>query len=261
MGGSLAGAVARASASAALMSAAISAGPRQGILPAAVFLAVVTTQLWLVAAAGTDIPFHDQWNIEGSWLYPGWNEGSVHAIDLIKPFNEHRFFWTHLLNLVLFKLDGQWDPLVQLTAGAGLRAGCAGVLTWLFGRGLGWRGSVAVGRRDFRVPAASCLAHRAVGDSVACVFRSWIFDFEHGFARCRGSFALADFERGGCGNFGVAGDGTGSARADHVARAGWRTAGRIPDVGSNDLDTNVASAGFAGGRIGIARKSSGTCSG
>ena len=90
--------------------------------PAAVFLAVLVAQLWLVARAGTDIPFHDQWNIEGQWLYPTWRDGSIRAAEFFQPFNEHRILWTHLLNLGLFTLNGQWDPLVQQSVGAILRA-------------------------------------------------------------------------------------------------------------------------------------------
>ncbi|MEO6568274.1 MAG: hypothetical protein ABIO94_05885 [Opitutaceae bacterium] len=102
--------------------------------PAAVFVFVVSFQLWLVAVAGTDIPFHDQWGIEGSWLFPKWNEGSLDAADLFTPFNEHRILWTHLLNLALFAANGQWDPLVELVAIAILRAGCAAGLVWIAGR-------------------------------------------------------------------------------------------------------------------------------
>ena len=114
------------------------------MLPAVVFGLVVVVQLVLVAVAGTDIPFHDQWDIEGRWLYPAWTEGSLQFMDLLRPCNEHRILWTHLLNLALFSANGQWDPLVQLVAIAGLRAACAAGLAWLVGSGLAWRGRVAV---------------------------------------------------------------------------------------------------------------------
>lgn len=107
-------------------------------LPLAVFAAVAGVQLWLVAGAGTDVPFQDQWDVEGRWLYPGFAAGgALHFSDLLRPHNEHRILWTHLLNLGLFKADGQWDPLVQLIAGAGLRAAAAAGLAWLLGCNLG----------------------------------------------------------------------------------------------------------------------------
>lgn len=120
------------------MSGAIEAGMKSGAAPGrarlvwsgAVFAVVLAAQLALVAAAGTDIPFHDQWNIEGAWLYPGWCDGTLRPGALLQPFNEHRILWTHLLNLGLFVGNGQWDPLVQLAAIAVLRAGCAGGFAW-----------------------------------------------------------------------------------------------------------------------------------
>jgi hypothetical protein len=95
-----------------------------------VFLFVATMQLWLVARAGTDVPFYDQWGVEGGWLYPAWREGSLHGADLFQPVNEHRIVWTHLLNLSLFGANGQWDPLVQLIAIVVLRATCAAMIVW-----------------------------------------------------------------------------------------------------------------------------------
>jgi len=94
-------------------------------LPVAVALAVAGLQLWLVARAGTDVPFYDQWGVEGRWLYPAWLDGSLRFVDLLRPHNEHHIFWTNLLNLGLFSVDGQWDPLVQLAAIVALRAACA----------------------------------------------------------------------------------------------------------------------------------------
>lgn len=111
----------------------------------AVFFFVAAMQLWLVARAGTDIPFQDQWGIEGGWLFPKWSEGTLRAGDLLLPLNEHRIFWTHLLNLSLFVANGQWDPLVELVALAVLRAGCAATIVLLLGqRQFGGRGQIVV---------------------------------------------------------------------------------------------------------------------
>ena len=92
------------------------------------FAVVVAAQLALVAAAGTDVPFHDQWDVEGRWLYPRWFAGEWQWTDLFRAHNEHRIAWTHATNLLLVALNGQWDPLVQLALGAVLRAAVAAVL-------------------------------------------------------------------------------------------------------------------------------------
>ena len=91
-------------------------------------LVVAGAQLWLVARAGTDIPFGDQWGVEGRWLYPAWGAGTLRFTDLLRAHNEHRILWTHLLNLGLYAINGQWDPLVSMVAVVGLRAACAGGL-------------------------------------------------------------------------------------------------------------------------------------
>jgi hypothetical protein len=91
-------------------------------------LSVLAAQWWLVARAGTDIPFRDQWDSEGCWLYPSWRDGTLRLGALFRAHNEHRIVWTHLLNLSLFVLNGQWDPLLQMAVGAVLHAFGAGFL-------------------------------------------------------------------------------------------------------------------------------------
>jgi len=108
-------------------------------LPAGVFGLVLAAQLWLVAAAGTDIPFQDQWDAEGHGLYPALRDGTARAGVLFQPHNEHRIFWTQLLNRGLFWLNGQWDPLVQMAVGALLHAAIAALLARELGRGIGPR--------------------------------------------------------------------------------------------------------------------------
>lgn len=107
-----------------------------GILILAVFTAVLAAQLWLVALAGTDIPFQDQWEVEGRGLYPALTDGSLRFTDLFRSHNEHRIAWTQALNSILFSVDGQWDPLVQLVVGAGLHAMLAAVLAATLTHGL-----------------------------------------------------------------------------------------------------------------------------
>ena len=95
-------------------------------LAAVVFVVVLAAQLALVAVAGTDIPWGDAWDVEGRGLYPAWRDGTWRAVDFFRTHNEHRIFWTKALDVGLFSVNGQWDPLVQLVVGAGLRALAAG---------------------------------------------------------------------------------------------------------------------------------------
>ena len=110
----------------------------------AVFAFVLVVQLTFVARMGTDIPLDDQWDVEGRWLFPTWLEGGLQWTDLLTPLNEHRIVWTHALNLALFAVNRQWDPLVQLVAIAAMRAGCAAVLAWALARGWQKRARIAV---------------------------------------------------------------------------------------------------------------------
>lgn len=120
-------------------------GSGAGSPASAVFIVVLGFQLWLVAVAGTDIPFHDQWNIEGEWLYPRFNVGGLSFADLLHPLNEHRITWTHAWNLLLFQLNGQWDPVVQLVANAIPRAATAAAFVWWLAPVLGrWRAAALV---------------------------------------------------------------------------------------------------------------------
>ncbi len=126
------------------------------LLPAAAFCLVLVAQLWLVAAAGTDIPFHDQWDVEGRRLYPALRDGTASVADLFRPHNEHRIVWTHLLNRTLFSLNGQWDPLVQLAAGAFLHAAAVALLVLMLSRGMGrgLGGLIGLGAVLFSLPVA-----------------------------------------------------------------------------------------------------------
>jgi hypothetical protein len=119
-----------------------------------VFLAVLVAQLVLVALVGTDIPLFDQWDSEGKSLYPSWLDGTWRVADLLRAHNEHRILWTRLLDLGLFVANGQWDPLVQMAAGAFIHAAAAAFLAVLLAAG--WRpavqGAIAAGIALINVP-------------------------------------------------------------------------------------------------------------
>ena len=117
---------------------------RRWLLPAVVFALVLAAQLFLVARIGTDIPFQDEWDVEGRLTFPAWRDGTWHASSLWRAHNEHRIFWTRSLDLALFSVNRQWDPLVELAASAMVRAAAAAVLAAMLGAGLGRGGRVLV---------------------------------------------------------------------------------------------------------------------
>ena len=146
------------------------------MLPVAVGALVLVAQLWLVAHAGTDVPFQDQWDVEGRWLYPAATEGTLRFVDLLRPHSEHRLLWTHLLNLGLFSVNGQWDPLVQMMAIAVLRAGCASLLVVCLARG--WSSS---GRWLAAVGVAGAFLPHLAWHNVLWGFQSQVY-FSLGFS-------------------------------------------------------------------------------
>ncbi len=108
-----------------------------------VFCSVALFQLFLVSRVGTDIPFHDQWDIEGRWLVPEAHDGSLAWRRVVVPHNEHRIVWTHLLNAFLLQANGgQWDPLLQQASNAVLHGAVASLVVWFGTASLGVVGTV-----------------------------------------------------------------------------------------------------------------------
>jgi len=101
---------------------------------AALFLVIVGAKLWLIHAWATPIPYWDQWDEARLWLKP-WLDGNWTWSDLFAPHNEHRIFFTRVLDTLVIQLNGQWDPLLQMTINAFIHAGYACGLAfcvWIF---------------------------------------------------------------------------------------------------------------------------------
>lgn len=111
---------------------------RAWVVPVAVGLVVAALQGWFVARTAAGMPIDDQWGRE-STVYAAWLDGSLRASELWQAHNEHRILWTHLLNLLLFAVNGQWDPLVQVFAIVALRACIAGGLAAGLSAQADWR--------------------------------------------------------------------------------------------------------------------------
>jgi hypothetical protein len=85
---------------------------------AAIFCIVAGARLSIIGAYGSDVPFWDQWDAEWHNLLRPYLAGTLQFSDLIAPHNEHRIFFTRILDLALFRINGQWDPRLEMTANA-----------------------------------------------------------------------------------------------------------------------------------------------
>jgi len=87
------------------------------------FLLLFGARLNLIRHHGHWIPYWDQWEAEAAELYHPFENGHLHAADLVRPHNEHRILWTRLLGLLAYRLNGGiWDPLLQMVLGGAIHA-------------------------------------------------------------------------------------------------------------------------------------------
>jgi hypothetical protein len=96
----------------------------------ALFLVILGAKLWLIQLYGSPLPVWDQWS-EADQFFRPWQEGRLTWHDWVAPHNEHRIFFTRLLDVLLIRLNCQWDMLLQMTVNAVLHAGYAVGLAWL----------------------------------------------------------------------------------------------------------------------------------
>ena len=78
-----------------------------------VFFCILGSRLHLIDAFGSDVPFWDQWDIAGK-LYPALTQGTLDPWRLFAPHGEHRILFARLFSLTFIKLNGQWDPIVEM---------------------------------------------------------------------------------------------------------------------------------------------------
>ncbi|HEY4246040.1 MAG TPA: hypothetical protein VGM64_04235 [Lacunisphaera sp.] len=118
------------------------------VVPILIGLAVFVLRVALVGSLGTGIPYWDQWDREGLVIYEPWIDGTFSWHAIFAPHLEHHIVWTHLWNLGLLELCGQWDPIVQMVAQAifpALTAGLAVRVLLDLRMGWVWRTTVIVG--------------------------------------------------------------------------------------------------------------------
>ena len=97
----------------------------------AAFLVILGARLWLIRTFGSATPFWDQWDGEAAELYKPYLEGNLRLTSLFSLHNEHRIFFTRILALALLKVNGSWDPILQMVVNAGLYSISAAALLLL----------------------------------------------------------------------------------------------------------------------------------
>lgn len=103
------------------------------VLAALAALSVLIVRVWLLSRYSSSVPFWDAWGAEAAPLYTPWMEGTFQWKNLWAWHNEHRIFFTRLIDLVLFVAnDSQWDVRVQTLAGSTMFAVMTGMsIFWL----------------------------------------------------------------------------------------------------------------------------------
>jgi hypothetical protein len=108
---------------------------------AALFLVVLGAKLRVVQLYGSPLPLWDQW-YEAHGFFKPWVEGHLTWADFFSAQNGHRIFFVRLLDLSVIRLNGRWEPLLQMTVSAFIHAmfvcGLAFCLWDFLGRKNGW---------------------------------------------------------------------------------------------------------------------------
>ena len=84
---------------------------------AALFLVVLGAKLWLVQLYGSPLLLWDQW-YEAELFFLPWVEGHLTWQAFFAPDNGHRIFCTRLFDFIVIRLNGRWEPLLQMTVNA-----------------------------------------------------------------------------------------------------------------------------------------------
>lgn len=95
---------------------------RQFALLAALFAFILGARWAVVSRFGSDLPFWDQWDAEGTRLLSPWLEHRYTWNLLLDHHNEHRVVLSRLLALSLTLANGQWDQRLECVVNAVLPA-------------------------------------------------------------------------------------------------------------------------------------------
>jgi hypothetical protein len=83
-----------------------------------VFFSILASKLFLIHHYGSSVPFWDQWDAQALRLLIPYFGGTLSWQDLLSPHNEHRITLTRAFSLLLYGINGQWDPILEMVAQA-----------------------------------------------------------------------------------------------------------------------------------------------
>jgi len=98
------------------------------LAPAAGALPGLAGHLYLILHYGTVLPYRDPWQLMGVELIRPWLDGELTWRAFFQPLNDHWPVLTRAWSFVIFRLNGQWNNAVQITANALLFSGMLFVL-------------------------------------------------------------------------------------------------------------------------------------
>ena len=87
-----------------------SRGSDAAVAAATAFLVTLAARLLFVSRYSVDMPFLDQWDAELDSLLLPYVRGDLEWQTLFSPHNEHRIFFTRVLTLILYSVQGVWSP-------------------------------------------------------------------------------------------------------------------------------------------------------
>ena len=90
------------------------------------------------------LPYFDQWEAEAAAIYVPYYEHALGIADLFHAQNEHRIFITHVYDLALLLLNGQWDSQLQMVCNAVIHCATIAGFGWLIAGWLGRRYYLAI---------------------------------------------------------------------------------------------------------------------
>ncbi|TGN08049.1 hypothetical protein [Leptospira ilyithenensis] len=97
-----------------------------------VFFLVWSIRLLWIGLYGVDVPFWDQWDGEADSIYLPILRGDYDLKHLISQHNEHRIFFTRILSIVIFLLNGHWNTVLVMQIQAMIPGAIAGFLAQTF---------------------------------------------------------------------------------------------------------------------------------